>query len=223
MRHIDLFSGIGGFALAASRVWPDHQIVTFCEKDKYCQKVLKKHWPTVPICEDIYEFDTKKYKNIDCITAGYPCQAFSRASRGRIVADDMSRITTKTICQCLPKFVVLENVQEGTLRQCAKELETFGYGTATRCHCASVFGANHKRNRWWLIAHTHYKSKFLSEIHAKVAELPKMENATWQSKNYARALRSIDGIPNRTHRLRALGNAIVPACVQPIFESIKLF
>jgi len=55
MKHLDLFSGIGGFALAASRVWPNHEIVGFCEKDEYCQKVLAKHWPGVPIHEDIYE------------------------------------------------------------------------------------------------------------------------------------------------------------------------
>jgi hypothetical protein len=54
MRHLDLFSGIGGFALSASWVWgEDHEIVSFCEIDKYCQKVLKKHWPGVPIIEDI--------------------------------------------------------------------------------------------------------------------------------------------------------------------------
>ena len=54
MRHIDLFSGVGGFALAAREVWgDDHEIVTFCEINKYAQQVLKKHWPGVPCCEDI--------------------------------------------------------------------------------------------------------------------------------------------------------------------------
>lgn len=50
MRHLDLFSGIGGFALAAQTVWQDeYEPVAFCEIDKFCQKVLKKHWPDVPI------------------------------------------------------------------------------------------------------------------------------------------------------------------------------
>jgi len=54
MKHLDLFSGIGGFALAASWVWGDeHEIVSFVEIDKFCQKVLNKHWPLVPIIEDI--------------------------------------------------------------------------------------------------------------------------------------------------------------------------
>ncbi len=54
MNHLDIFSGIGGFSLAAQRVWgKEHNIVAFCENDKYCQKVLKKHWPDVPIIEKI--------------------------------------------------------------------------------------------------------------------------------------------------------------------------
>ena len=54
MRHLDLFSGIGGFALAASWVWgQDHEIVSFCEIDPFCRKVLKKHWPDAPIHDDI--------------------------------------------------------------------------------------------------------------------------------------------------------------------------
>lgn len=53
MNHLDLFSGIGGFALAASWVWPDHQVVSFCEIDPFCRKVLNKHWPDAPICTDI--------------------------------------------------------------------------------------------------------------------------------------------------------------------------
>jgi len=51
MNHIDLFSGIGGFSLAASWVWEDHNPVPFCERDKFCQQVLRKHWSNVPIVE----------------------------------------------------------------------------------------------------------------------------------------------------------------------------
>ena len=59
MRHVSLFTGIGGFELAASRVWgDDYEPVLFCEMDKFCQKVLKKHWPDVPIIGDVR--DVKK-------------------------------------------------------------------------------------------------------------------------------------------------------------------
>jgi len=54
VRLLDLFSGIGGFSLAAQWVWGDElEIVAFCEIDKFCQKVLHKHWPNVPIIEDV--------------------------------------------------------------------------------------------------------------------------------------------------------------------------
>ena len=57
MNHLDLFSGIGGFAYAAQQVWgEEHNIVAFVEQDKYCQKVLNKHWPEVPIFNDIKEY-----------------------------------------------------------------------------------------------------------------------------------------------------------------------
>jgi DNA (cytosine-5)-methyltransferase 1 len=58
---LDLFSGIGGFSLAASWVWGDElEIVAFCEIDKFCQKVLRKHWPDVPIIEDIREVTVER-------------------------------------------------------------------------------------------------------------------------------------------------------------------
>jgi len=61
MNHLDLFSGIGGFALAAKWVWGDeHNIVSFVEIDPFCQKVLKKHWPDVPCHEDIRILDYEK-------------------------------------------------------------------------------------------------------------------------------------------------------------------
>jgi len=60
MKHLDLFSGIGGFALACQ--WAGIETIGFVEIDKYCQKVLRKHWPNVPIVEDIR--DVKKIKAI---------------------------------------------------------------------------------------------------------------------------------------------------------------
>jgi len=68
LNHLDLFSGIGGFAYAAQQVWGDeHNIVSFVEQDKYCQKVLNKHWPDVPIFDDIKEY---KYGQINTNAEG---------------------------------------------------------------------------------------------------------------------------------------------------------
>ena len=71
MRHLDLFSGIGGFALAASWVWGDeHEVVSFCDIDPFCRKVLKKHWPTVPTISDIRDVTNER---ILAYTSGGRC------------------------------------------------------------------------------------------------------------------------------------------------------
>ena len=67
-RHLDLFSWIGGFALAASWVWDEqHEIVSFCEIEKFPQKVLKKHWPDVPIHDDIKTMKGDKHERTSSI------------------------------------------------------------------------------------------------------------------------------------------------------------
>ncbi|MDP6719792.1 MAG: DNA cytosine methyltransferase, partial [Pirellulaceae bacterium] len=72
--HLDLFSGIGGFAIAAERCgW---KTVAFCEREKFCQRVLRKHWPSVPIIDDIHELDGREYRGVSLITGGFPCQPF---------------------------------------------------------------------------------------------------------------------------------------------------
>ena len=81
---LDLFSGIGGFALAASWVWADRlELVGFCEIDPYCQQVLANRWPKVPIFEDIKQLSADQFQDIDLITGGFPCQDISVAGQGR--------------------------------------------------------------------------------------------------------------------------------------------
>ena len=77
MRLLDLFSGIGGFSLAAEWVWGDElEIVGFCEIEKYAQKILSKNFPGVPIYEDIKKLNGKEILEIvgeiDLITGGFP-------------------------------------------------------------------------------------------------------------------------------------------------------
>ena len=87
LRHLDLFSGIGGFSLGLESAGLV-DTVAFCDFDKYCKQVLKKHWEHVPIYNDVKELNYERLKTdgivseergIDIITGGYPCQPFSVA------------------------------------------------------------------------------------------------------------------------------------------------
>jgi DNA (cytosine-5)-methyltransferase 1 len=110
MKVIDLFSGIGGFSLGLEAV--GFQTVQFVEQDPFCQKVLKHHWPHVPIHADIKTFDGKRHKDIGLICGGFPCQGFSVAGKQRGVEDDryLWPEMFRTIQDVEPSYVVGENV-----------------------------------------------------------------------------------------------------------------
>ena len=164
MRHLDLFSGVGGFALSARWVWGSgHEVAAFCEKDEYCQKVLKRHWPEAPIISDIRELDGRDYAGIDVCTGGFPCQPFSAAGQRRGTEDDrhlwpeMHRV----IREVRPRWVLAENVYGLThwsdglvLEQVLSDLEAEGYETLPPLVLPAA-GANapHRRYRVWIVAH----------------------------------------------------------------------
>jgi len=135
MTHLDLFSGIGGFAIATERVW--HNIEhTFCEIDPFCQTILKKHWPTSKIYGDIRtltnstpindgrhqetkakrqesEFRNRSVNEVFLLTGGFPCQPFSQAGRRKGTGDDrhLWPEMRRVIQEFSPRYVVAENVR----------------------------------------------------------------------------------------------------------------
>lgn len=114
MRHIDLCSGIGGFAYAAREIWQDeYQTVCFCEIEKFCTEVLQKRFPHVAIEPNIYQFDARKYRGtIDLVTAGFPCQPYSIAGKRLGSADDRAiwPEVFRIIGECRPRWFIGENV-----------------------------------------------------------------------------------------------------------------
>jgi DNA (cytosine-5)-methyltransferase 1 len=160
MRHLDLFSGIGGFALAASWVWGDeHEIVSFCDNDKAAQIVLSKHWPGVPIHDDIKTLDATKWRGtIDLVTGGFPCQPFSCAGKRKGAADDryLWPEMLRVIDECRPRWVLAENVTgiiEMELKRCKVDLAHAGYEVEHPIISACAVDAKHIRERVWIIAH----------------------------------------------------------------------
>lgn len=159
--HLDLFSGIGGFALAAQWVWgKDHNIYSFIEIDPFCQKVLKKHWPEVPIISDI-----KEYKHdgttIDLLTGGFPCQPFSVAGKQRGKEDnrylwpEMLRI----ISEVHPTWIIGENVSgiiNMGLDQVLSDLENEGYACQPFIIPACAVNAPHRRDRVWIVGYSEH-------------------------------------------------------------------
>ena len=166
LRHLDLFSGIGGWTLgfhATNQI----QTVGFCEIEKFPQAVLKHHYPNIPIFEDIRELDYERMESaglfrdgsIDILTCSYPCQPFSVAGKRqgekdkrhlwpevlRLIKDDRIR----------PYYVLGENVG-GHIRlgldSVSEDVESCNY----RWRCFSIeaacIGANHRRQRVWWIA-----------------------------------------------------------------------
>jgi len=160
MRHLDLFSGIGGFALAASWIWgAKHGIVGFCEIDSFCQKILKKHWPEVPMYSNIKELKGDQFDAVELITGGFPCQPYSVAGKRAGAEDDrhlwpeMFRI----IREVRPGWIIAENVPgivNMELDQVLADLEGEDYTTETFIISACAVDAPHRRDRVWIVANS---------------------------------------------------------------------
>ena len=162
-KHLDLFSGIGGFSLGLEATGA-FETVAFCDYDQYCQKVLRKHWPWVTIYDDVKELNSERlsangHTEVDIITGGYPCQPFSIAGRQkgeqdpRHVWPEMFRL----VKELRPTWVIGENVSGHIklgLDTVLENLESEGYATRAFSISASSIGSNHQRERVWIIANT---------------------------------------------------------------------
>ena len=160
MRMLDLFSGIGGFALAAETVWRNElDLVAFCEIDPYCHKVLNKNFPQVPIHEDIKILDGTAFKDIDLLTGGFPCQDISVAGRGEGLSGDRSYLwfeMLRIIRDVRPRYALVENVPMLTSRggtRVLADLAEIGYNAEWTIISARDVGARHLRKRIWIVAY----------------------------------------------------------------------
>jgi len=169
LKVLDLFSGIGGFSLGLESTG-HFETVAFCEKDQFCQKVLKKHWSNIPIIGDIKDVKGSEFK-ADVITGGVPCQPISIAGKQKGKDDDRFLFPEmlRVVKEVKPRWTIIENVQNlinisnGTiLREIIEGLETEGF--EVQCFSISASssqGAWHKRERVWIIANS--KSKWSRE------------------------------------------------------------
>ena len=159
MKILDTFAGIGGFSYAAEKLIGGFETTQFIEIDPFCQKVLKKHWPHVPIHDDIRTFTAEPFQ-YDVITGGFPCQDISVAGLQKgITKETRSGLfyeLMRVIRMVRPQYVVLENVAailNRGLDIVLRELSEAGYDAEWSVISASSLGACHQRSRWWLVAY----------------------------------------------------------------------
>ena len=222
MNALSLFSGIGGLDIAAE--WAGFKTVAFCERDEFCQKVLRKHWPNVRIYDDVRTLDTRELPAIELVHGGYPCQPFSLAGKrgGHTDARHMWPHMLEVVRSTRPTWVVGENVGghiTSGLDDVCDDLENEGYETRTFVFPAFAVGAKHGRERVFVVAHAEGKrcnhgDDRENKRTANRAEHPPandswpfgwLETGRWAPEPGIR--RVADGVPNRVDRLKALGNA----------------
>ena len=159
LRLLDTFSGIGGFSYAAERIVGGYETVAFVEREPFCQKVLRKHWPDVPIFDDITTY-TPERGSADVICGGFPCQDISTAGRQAGIKEGtrsgLFYELMRVIRMVEPRFIILENVSAilaNGLDTVLGELAEAGFDAEWACIPASAVGACHQRDRWWLVAY----------------------------------------------------------------------
>jgi len=162
MKHGSLFSGIGGFDLAAD--WMGWENIFHCEIAEFPRKILNHYWPNAECHEDIKKTDFTKYRGtVDIISGGFPCQPYSAAGK-RLGKEDDRHLwpeMLRVIREVKPQWVVGENVR-GLLNwnggmvfhEVCADLENIGYEVQAFIIPASGINAPHQRERLWIVANS---------------------------------------------------------------------
>ena len=241
------FSGIGGFELGVEESWRHVGVETVwqIEKNKFCQKVLKKHWPNATLHDDITTIEPSSLEPVDVIIGGFPCQDISRAGKKKGVNEgEKSSLWWKLwniIGYLRPKIVILENVSTIVSvggSDVLGALSEIGYDSEWSIVRASDFGAPHRRARWFCVAYhtsntggkngqkqpvdagslaTKHRSK--CGVHKSGRDI--RNGSDFESIPFESVVCGMDhGISNRLDRIRSLGNAIVPACSKWVADQV---
>jgi DNA (cytosine-5)-methyltransferase 1 len=245
VKVLDLFSGIGGFSLGLERA--GMETVAFCEFDKHARKVLNKHWPDVPVYEDVRELTNERLKSdgitgIDVITGGFPCQDISVAGKqagiGEGTRSGLWSECARLVGEIRPDFAVFENVtallsgEHGRwFQRVLFDLSQIGYDAEWHCIPASELGAHHHRDRVWIIAYPQCqgRKRLIQDdwfFGGKRASHPVTNNGIvnfWMPLADCRgSLRKSNDVPLKPYRdrVRMLGNSVVPQIPELIGRAI---
>ena len=214
MNELELFAGAGGGILGSMLL--GHRTVCAVEYDAYARSVLLARqndgtFPTFPVWDDVRTFDGKPWRGIvDCVSGGFPCQAFSKAAAGRNNAENRWPEMLRIIGEIQPSYAFAENVCESAIVMAQSDLEEIGYKTGRIRIDAKDLGADHIRGRWWLFAYADNDGELGGKLNAKTRLLQEIGSFIWEAK--PDDSRVDDGLADRTHRLKAIGNGQVPLC-----------
>lgn len=233
LTHGSLFSGIGGFELAAA--WAGIPTEWSCEIEHFNRMVLQKNFPNTKQYEDIREMQRPKY--VDIISGGFPCQDISVAGKGVGITGSRSGLwgeMFRHVRDVRPKYVIIENSPALLIRGFERvlcDLSSIGYDAEWQLLRASDFGYPHKRERLFCIAYTGADGlQTIFREHREISAISK-EASSYNSRfmsvewvdgqtNYRTITRG-DGLPDKVDRTKAMGNAIVPMVAYYLFECIK--
>jgi DNA (cytosine-5)-methyltransferase 1 len=253
MRHGSLFSGIGGFDLAAQ--WMGWENVFQVEWDGFCQKVLAKNFPNVKRYGDIKEFDGTKYRGlIDIISGGFPCQDISISginNKRKGLQGERSGLffeMIRIISEIHPKVLIYENspyVMGEIIKVIHSKLKKQGYVNWGKIITARHFGFPHKRARYYGVSfsdsngngrnafeyfNTEFEKIYKSEEIFRMRKTNKTEfirtlSTSLRSKAETDFVRNSDGISDKLDkdRIGALGNAVLPIIPYQIFKAIEQY
>ena len=246
MKALSLFSGIGGIDLAAE--WAGIETVAFCERDPFCQRVLAKHWPNIPIYDDVCtltkeRLDEDGIGTVDLIFGGYPCQPFSIAGQREGANDDrhLWPEVKRILQEVNHRWFIGENVGGHVsmgLDTVLSDLESINHTWETFIIPACAIDAPHRRDRVFIVGHVsdssgigHQGIERLRQDNRQIESWRKsalrsasklFNGVDWKKRaKQSGFLGTNDGIPDRMDRIRACGNAVVPNQIYPILAAIK--
>lgn len=214
MNELALFSGAGGGILGGRLLgW---RTVAAVELSEYRRAVLERRQidgclPNFPIWDDIRTFDGLPWRGrIDVVSGGFPCPAYSPATRGRSTADDLWPEMRRVVAETAPRHVFAENVTRAAIQQAAEDLCDMGYEVRCISLGAKDLGADHARTRYWLRAYAHGDGELFGAVDAKASGLSRIRPRVWDA--YTDESRVANGLANRLERIRATGDGQIP-CV----------
>ena len=224
-----LFSGIGGLELGLEWSGLGHTVWQV-ERDPYCRAILAKHWPSAERFDDVCTVGASTLAPVELICGGFPCQDVSGAGKGAGLAGERSglwREFARIVGEVQPRWVVVENVLSGASRwldAVVRDLEELGYAPLPLPLAAEDVGAPHLRRRLFVVARidgacgevadSYGHRELQSQGRVEAQRRRPSDGGWWTSEPDVG--RVAHGVPARSHRLRALGNAVVPQCAEVV-------